>query len=96
MVLESVDLGRQHQRGEKSIPKDRRKPVYKKLLGVEEKGQLGVPICREMGNVRSLVTAHSIASAAVMKRNQIVMGGGGDDEAAASTYSLRNMSENAR
>ena len=91
-----MDLGRQHQRGEKSIPKDRRKPVYKKFLGVEEKGQLGVPICREMGNVRSLVTTHSIVSAAIMKRNQTVVGGGGDDEAAASTYCLRNMSENAR
>lgn len=49
LVLGSVDMGRQCQRDGKSIPKDRKKPGYGIFLRVEEKGQLGVPICREVG-----------------------------------------------
>ena len=42
LVLKSVDVGRQCQR-------DRKKPGYNIFLRVEKKGQLGVPICREVG-----------------------------------------------
>lgn len=70
-------------------------PGYNKFMGLEEKGQLGISICREMmgqysgvWGQKALVTTHSIVSAAVMRRNQIAVVGGGGDEAAASTHCL--------
>lgn len=42
LVLESVDVRRQCQRS-------RKKPGYNIFLRVEKKGQLGVPLCREVG-----------------------------------------------
>lgn len=50
LILDSVDMGRQDQRGGKSIPEVGREPGCSKFVGLEEKGPLRFPSAGRWGS----------------------------------------------